>query len=179
MHKNNGVRMQRLIFLLASMFLAGCYSMYPQKQVNFYGVDFSRYSKDGFYFYTTPQHNFGLPIGYFVMVLHSGAKFESTDGFDENGPYTTISGWKIDEAKTQDAIDSFYLWSKSRGANTVSEFEIELITNPVHQQKYFGPILYGVKVSGFAYRDSTRKSSDFAPDSITAKARGFGGLKLK
>jgi len=151
--------MKKLIILLL-IFLMGCgVTIYNIDPINeYFGIDFTKYSKEGFLF--TPEKYLGEyeSIGMIEYKLISGAKYLSTGRQWDAKTAKSIPTrykWFIDEIEFSQAVDSIYFMAKSMGANTIMNFDFNIETN----EKYNNPMkcnnpitIYGYRITGFAIK---------------------------
>lgn len=149
------------IISLCVLLFSGCAlpTLYQIKPVNeFYSIDFTKYSKDGFLItpdqYTDKYESLGM-IEYLIMP---GAKYqEISKNRDEiDGIYVDASDithiWVIDKIKFSQAMDSIYVMAKNMGADAITNFDFDIKTSEP-SSIYNNPVtIKGYRIIGFAIK---------------------------
>jgi len=145
--------MKKLIVLFL-IILTGCaVTIYNIDPINeYFGIDFTKYSKEGFLF--TPEKYLGEyeSIGMIEYKLIPGAKYKIyKQVYGQEAKYK----WFTEYIEFSQAVDSIYFMAKSMGANTIMNFDFSIeyneeFSNPM---EYKNPItIYGYRITGFAIK---------------------------
>ena len=157
--------MKRLILAsIISLLLMSCGPTLTELQTiyeskNFYAIDFTKYSQNGFLI--TPEKYLGdyVSIGIVRYEAYPGANYRLISN-KPNPDYKlnsmvpqmiTIKGWSIDKISIQEVLDGMYDQCKQMGADALINFDIKYETIP-----YTGisnPVtINGYTISGFAIK---------------------------
>ena len=145
-----------LLFTYSFHFM-GCSSGKEMSQIMIItGYDFTKYTKLGFLF--TPEKYNGdyESIAYIKLSIYPSVKkmsydeFLKTDSSNTSDKWKSNKGykWKIDKIPTSEILDSLYNYSKNKGADAVTNLDIEP-TEAISNGKIF---YSGIKASGFAIK---------------------------
>ncbi len=158
--------MKRLLWFFSIwLLLAGCMPTletlnYIPKEEKFYGIDFRKYSDDGFYI--TPEKCQGRyePVGLVEYVILPAATYAVTDyvlnpNYDRNDPaspkYLQDWSWLEEKMYIQEAVDSIYLKCKNMGADGIMNFDFSS-----SNKEYTGiknpTMVSGYRLTGFAIK---------------------------
>ena len=144
-----------IIFLLSACETASVLPKIPRKE-QLTGIDFSKYTKDGFLI--TPEKYSGNyeSIGLITFVFMPGATpktniIENNYSWKESDNLITGYSWDIEKVNLQDAIDAMYKRCTEMGANALVNFNAtEEITEYVFPK---APVkIKGYKITGFAIK---------------------------
>ena len=106
------------------------------------GIDFTKYTKEGFLF--TPEAYDGPydAIGLISITRYAGARYVDTTT-------ESASGWKYDPIPVPALMDTVYARATAMGANAIMRFHVE---NSLAPATLDHPLLPGITVTGFAIR---------------------------
>lgn len=144
----------RLILLLLTITLGGCAAKkinYIPSSAEYYGINFIRYSNEGFFI--TPEKPSGnyIPVGLIAVTLNQGGRaFEQDLGVNEAGASIVNRYWEKDTINIQMAIDSLVSISKGLNANSITNFNYSLESKTVITDVDERIQLSSISVSGFA-----------------------------
>lgn len=157
--------MKKLIFLFSLFMFFSCATELPtlyniDKEYNFFGIDFSKYSKAGFLITPEKYNDNYESIGLVTYELlpggiykHMGKKVNPAYGGSNTSVprFIDIYKWIIDEVSLEQSIDSMYIRCEKMGADALVNFKLEnhwkdynQISNPT--------TVMGYKLSGFAIK---------------------------
>lgn len=154
-----------LITLLCSLF-TGCttveeLSFVPRKE-SLFGIDFSKYSKQGFLI--TPEKYAGeyQSIGLITYEYLPSAEYKPgtsrpnpyyVPGNPKTSQFIPIKMWITEDVKVEQVMDSVYTRCKILGADALVNFKIEPKTETYSSVVYKNPpIINGYSISGFAIK---------------------------
>ncbi|RLD45663.1 MAG: hypothetical protein DRI89_00265 [Bacteroidetes bacterium] len=157
--------MKKLLIVLTITILTSCTSLekisFIPGEENLYGIDFKRYSDEGFL--VTPEKYLGEyeSIGLLTYELVPSSNYRRTGrqpnpnyvhGSTSSGPqFYDIYKWVDEKMDTQQALDSLYNICVKNGANGLMNFRTEEIT-----RAYLGVenphTVIGIRLSGFAIK---------------------------
>ena len=122
---------------------------------NFYKLDLTKYSDEGFlfspYLYNGDYESIGM-INYKFILSASYKKVEIIDSTAYGSFSYFIDLWVKDDYKLYNFLDSLYTWSSSKGANAVIDLKFKTIS------EYFGygynnpTNIDGIEITGFAIK---------------------------
>lgn len=141
-----------LTAIVAAILFSSCASRPPvYRHVEIYGVDYSRYANEGFYFSPYAYTKEYVPVGQYYLALVPGAKYldECPSGKSECMAWETV-GWVVDYAHVQHAVDSMYNLARAAGADALVDVKLSKVT--VMPPDRPGLILPIFEVSGFAIK---------------------------
>lgn len=144
-----------IVIILVLLFSFGCaITLYNIEPVSdFFGIDFTKYSKEGFLF--TPEKYLGEyeSIGMIEYKLIPGAKYLVTKKRYDQTP--SNYAWFVENIEFSQAMDSIYSMAKSMGANTIMNFDFNIEYNETfnNPMRYKNPIIIpGYRITGFAIK---------------------------
>ncbi len=146
-----------LRFLLFLVLFAGCVpQQHPltkiNREVNYYGFDFTEYAEEGFHITPEPYQGGYTPVGLLAIEIYPEAKYAVTGRtVDANGYPVTQYEWIVTKDKAQSAIDSLVSIGKTMGANAIVNFKYSSVTK--NYSRLTNPtFLEGYRVEGFAIK---------------------------
>lgn len=153
MKTNNLIKIISLwILLLSGCAITSLYEIKPE--YGFYGIDFSKYSKEGFLI--TPEKYTGKyeSVGMVEYRLMPGAKYLAVGNYrDASGKIQATYKWFIDKIEFSQAIDSIYVMAKSMGADAITNFDSEIEIKQISSLKYNNPVtITGYRITGYAIK---------------------------
>lgn len=147
----------RFLTIVALVILTSCEPLLNIKSfpstTEYLGVDFSKYSEEGFFITTEGPNGKYTPIGLFTVKMNQGAElFENRLGTNEAGQAIVNRYWEKDSIHIQMAVDSLVSMAKRYGADAIVNFDnqIELSQRPISAYETID--LASVYVSGFAIK---------------------------
>lgn len=153
----------RSVIITATLILSSCtvpetISEY-QSNSDYFLIDFSKYSNDGFFI--TPEAPYGSyqPIGLVSVTVNQGAKYVEKYLEKDEFDYPIYEEyWVKDSLNLQMAIDSLVQYSKSLGANSLASFKYDAQFTHNTASMYKRVALLSITVSGFAIKQSEPSS---------------------
>lgn len=107
-------------------------------------IDFSSYSKRGFFFTPDPYSGQYETVGFISVIRYASARYAEPDQ-----QYAAGGHWEVDSIPLQEAIDSMYARATRMGADAIMELRMDAVIAPPTAAT---PALPGLHVSGFAIR---------------------------
>ncbi len=152
---------QTLLLSIPLLTFSGCLATLHQiHPVNeFYGIDFTKYSKEGFLItpekYADKYESVGM-IEYHIMpgakYLKAGTRREKIDNIYGDANVNTYI-WIIDKIKFSQAMDSIYVMAKNMGADAITNFDFNIETSELNSLIYNNPVtITGYRITGYAIK---------------------------
>lgn len=144
-----------LIFILSACETTNQLTKIPRKE-QFTGIDFTKYSKDGFLItpekYTGNYESVGLIEYVFMPEAKQKTSFiENNYSWKETDKLVTGYSWDVEPVSIQDAIDGIYKKCVEMGANALVNFSATTETKEYIMTK--APVtIRGYRITGFAIK---------------------------
>lgn len=122
------------------------------REVTYYGINFTKYSKQNFLVTPIEYPGFYDAIGIVSVELYPEADYKTTEiRTNASGQEVQHKEWVVEQIDAQDAVDSLVSMASRMGADAIINFKLNTekaeylrITNPI--------VLSGVSASGFAIK---------------------------
>lgn len=143
-----------LVFLAAALFLSSCVTHKPAYTRFTEGVDFSEYTRRGFFITESNSVSFNYdPVGSLTSVVRGGYETLGTDTHTSDevyGTYTNVRYGGFISASVDDALDELYNSARELGADGIINFR--LTYHPPEYEKNVLVVHSSYVVSGMAIK---------------------------